>query len=204
MGEEKEALNTQVFELSTTKLEEQNENTLNFLDSVDDYLLLIESLTSTLRQGWLELASARHSMGGSRVNTVLLTLKEHSAATKVEVNYDNDSSMTKSPRLTLCKWESSDKKDSSFENENIDNKNPTKESNRSETTDKTESHLQKERGKVLSMFGGLVSPKLRASQLSFETALEKLIEIANVRSSIHEAHHALLQHKVKATKSIEE
>lgn len=50
MGEEKEAENTQVSELSTTELEEQNENTLNFLDSVDNYLILIESLTSTLRQ----------------------------------------------------------------------------------------------------------------------------------------------------------
>lgn len=44
-------------------------------------------------QGWLELASARHSMGGSRVNTALLTLKQHSAATKVEVNYDNGISL---------------------------------------------------------------------------------------------------------------
>ncbi|CAI9270336.1 unnamed protein product [Lactuca saligna] len=207
MGEEKEAENTQVSELSTTELEEQNENTLNFLDSVDNYLILIESLTSTLRQGWLELASARHSMGGSRVNTALLTLKQHSAATKVEVNYDNGGSMKKSPHLTLCKWTSSDKKDSSFEKENTDNKDSTKESNESETTaspHKTENHLQKERGKVLSMFGGLVSPKLRASQLSFEKALETLVEIANVRSSILGSHHALLQHKVKDTNSTEE
>ncbi|KAI3724686.1 hypothetical protein L2E82_36472 [Cichorium intybus] len=207
MAEEKEAANTQVSELSTTDLKEKDENTLNFLDSVDNYLILIESLTSTLRQGWLELASARHSMGGSRVNTSLLTLKHHSAATKVEVNYDNGGSITKSPQLTLCKWASSDKKDSSFEDENIDNKESTKESNGSETTAspiKTENHLQKERGKVLSMFGALVSPKLRASQLSFETALDTLVEIANVRSSILETHHALLQHKVKPTKSTEE
>ncbi|KAL4579110.1 hypothetical protein LXL04_015245 [Taraxacum kok-saghyz] len=97
-------------------------------------------------------------------------------------------SMTKSkaPQLTLSKWKSSDKKDS------------TQESNESEATEsplKTENHLQKERGKVLSMFGGMVSPKLRDSQLSFETALETLVEIANVRSSILEAHRALILHK---------
>ena len=47
MGEENEATNTQQ---STTESEEQNETALNFLDSVDNYLILIESLTSTLRQ----------------------------------------------------------------------------------------------------------------------------------------------------------
>ncbi|KAL4579112.1 hypothetical protein LXL04_015247 [Taraxacum kok-saghyz] len=185
MGEENEATNTQQ---STTVSEEQNETALNFLDSVDTYLILIESLTSTLRQGWLELSSARHSMGGSRLNTVLLSLKHHSAPTTVELDYDNAGSMTKSKstQLTLSKWKSSDKKDS------------TQESNESEATAsplKTENHLQKERGKVLSMFGGMVSPKLRASQLSFETALETLVEIANVRSSILEAHRALILHK---------
>ncbi|EPS63369.1 hypothetical protein M569_11420, partial [Genlisea aurea] len=35
---------------------------------------------------------------------------------------------------------------------------------------------QKERSKSLSMFGMLVSPKLRATQLSFENALETLVE----------------------------
>lgn len=198
MGEEKEAANTQVSQLPTTELQDQNQTTLNFLDSVDNYLILIESLTSTLRQGWLELSSARHSMGGSRVNTALLSLKHHSAPTTVELDYDNGRSLTKSPHLSLCKWASSEKKDSSIENKNIDNKDSPQESNESEATvspRKTENHLQKERGKVLSMFGGLVSPKLRASQLSFETALETLVEIANVRSSILEAHHALLLHK---------
>ncbi|KAL4568567.1 hypothetical protein LXL04_024182 [Taraxacum kok-saghyz] len=172
MGEENEATNTQQ---STTESE-----ALNFLDSVDNYLILIESLTSTLGQGWLELSSARHSMGGSRLNNVLLTLKHHSAPTTVELDYDNAGSMTKSkaPQLTLSKWKPS----------------ATQESNESEATTsplKTENH----RGKVLSMFGGMVSPKLRASQLSFETALETLVEIANVRSSVLEAHRALKLHK---------
>lgn len=36
-------------------------------------------------QGWLELASARHSMGASRVNGALLDLKLHSAATSLQV-----------------------------------------------------------------------------------------------------------------------
>uniref|UniRef100_A0A6N2LEF8 Vacuolar ATPase assembly protein VMA22 n=1 Tax=Salix viminalis TaxID=40686 RepID=A0A6N2LEF8_SALVM len=40
------------------------------------------------------------------------------------------------------------------------------------------------RAKLLSMFGTLISPKLRAAQLSFETALETLVEIANMRSAM--------------------
>ncbi|XP_056856219.1 uncharacterized protein LOC130505640 [Raphanus sativus] len=44
--------------------------------------------------------------------------------------------------------------------------------------------VKKERAKSLSVFGGLVSPKLRGAQLSFETALETLVEIANTRSSM--------------------
>ena len=39
-------------------------------------------------QGWLELASARHSMGASRVNTVLLDHKFHPAATSLLVTQD--------------------------------------------------------------------------------------------------------------------
>lgn len=36
-------------------------------------------------QGWFDFSSARYSMGASRVNSVLLDLKEHSAATHLEV-----------------------------------------------------------------------------------------------------------------------
>ncbi|KAI3745612.1 hypothetical protein L6452_08013 [Arctium lappa] len=93
MGEETEAADTQISRLSITEVEGRDENTLIFLDSVDNYLILIETLSSTLRQGWLELASARHSMGASRVNSALLSLKQHSAATTVELDYDNGTSL---------------------------------------------------------------------------------------------------------------
>lgn len=206
--------------------EEKNTLTLKYLDSLDDYLVLIQSLSSTLRQGWLELASARYSMGGSRVNSGLLNLKPHSAATTVELDYDNDGS----PQFSLLKWASSDDRELSMGKENIEEDEQANEklssrdsvnqesslesSNESETNTspqesngseiksslhKTENPLRKERAKVLSMFGTLVSPKLRASQLSFETALETLVEIANARSSILEAHDVL--HKdMKSTK----
>ncbi|KAK8941078.1 hypothetical protein KSP39_PZI009804 [Platanthera zijinensis] len=59
------------------------EQALLFLDSLDGYLTLLDSLSSTLRQGWLELACARHSMGSSRVSSTLLDLKAQSAATTV-------------------------------------------------------------------------------------------------------------------------
>nr|GEV48556.1 hypothetical protein [Tanacetum cinerariifolium] len=53
--------------------------------------------------------------------------------------------------------------------------------------------------KVLSMFGTLVSPKLRASQLTFKTALETLVEIANARSRILKSYEAL-HRDMKSTK----
>lgn len=37
-------------------------------------------------QGWFELASARHSMGASRINSALFDLKYHSAATTLQLN----------------------------------------------------------------------------------------------------------------------
>ena len=42
--------------------------------------------------------------------------------------------------------------------------------------------LQKERAKVLSMFGTLVSPKLRASQLTFETGEFRKLFVENYRT----------------------
>ncbi|KAI7747916.1 hypothetical protein M8C21_015765 [Ambrosia artemisiifolia] len=219
-----EEIEAQISDLSITKKKteaEEEDQTLIFLDSVDDYLILIQTLSSTLRQGWLELASARHSMGASRVNTALLSLNHRSAATKLDLHYPHniDGSITKSPQFNLCKWTSTDDNNSSMEKENIEEDEQLKEninslesenqesslesSKGSETVaspHKTENNFQKERAKVLKMFGTLVSPKLRASQLSFETALETLVKVANVRSSILEAHDAL----VKDTKNLKE
>ncbi|RZC20739.1 hypothetical protein D0Y65_007199 [Glycine soja] len=58
--------------------------------------------------------------------------------------------------------------------------------------------VQNERSKSLSVFGVLISPKLRASQLSFEKALETLIEIANLQKSLLYSFHQL--QKVEDTK----
>ncbi|PWA44368.1 hypothetical protein CTI12_AA529710 [Artemisia annua] len=232
---------------------EIEEETLIFLDSLDHYLVLIDSLSnSLLHQGWMELAGARYSMGASRVNSALLNLQPHSAATTVEITHHQDGSLTKSPKFNLCKWASPDNKDSSLEKENIEEDEQLKENissqrdsgNQESSPDSSiesvtnasprESNgseinasprkienpvsesirrvfllfkyftivtpllssffcmqLQKERAKVLSMFGTLVSPKLRASQLTFETALETLVEIANARSSILKSYEAL-------------
>ncbi|XP_071701001.1 uncharacterized protein [Rutidosis leptorrhynchoides] len=212
-------------ELEAVDVKKDEENTLKFLDSLDNYLILTHSLSSTLRQGWLELASARYSMGGSRVNSGLLNLKPHSAATTVELHHDNAGS----PQFSLLKWASSDDKESSLGKENIEedeqlneklcSQNPVHQESSLESSKESETKTSpqenngseskaslhktekpKERAKVLSMFGTLVSPKLRASQLSFETALETLVQIANARSSILEAHDALL----KDTKSTKE
>ncbi|KAL0368770.1 UNVERIFIED_CONTAM: HMG1/2-like protein [Sesamum calycinum] len=164
---------------SRTEVSESEQYILNFLDSVDSYLILMDSLSSALRQGWLDLASARHSMGASRVNSALFDLKSHHASTTVEVNDDL-------PHFKLCKWASSDdpekySEEGKFEeDELLQNKSDSPRHRHQELQEKrteggtspvgTDNQAQKERFKKLSMFGTLVSPKLRATQLSFETA----------------------------------
>ncbi|KAK0586473.1 hypothetical protein LWI29_007591 [Acer saccharum] len=181
----------------------KEENLLHFLDSVDGYLTLLDSLSSTLRQGWLELASARHSMGASRINGVLLDLKVHSADTSLLVSrYDVDDSMEDQPTFVLRKWASSDNGEHSSEeakpredklhttsdSQQLRNRGGSQLSEKASATNETpltlDDEVQKKRSKSLSVFGGLVSPRLRASQLSFETGLETLVEIANMRSTL--------------------
>ncbi|KAL3619824.1 hypothetical protein CASFOL_034736 [Castilleja foliolosa] len=185
---------------STDVLVESDQHILNFLDSMDSYLTLMDSSSSSLRQGWLELASARLSMGAFRVNSALFDLKSHHASTTLQL-HDGESN-TELPHFTLSKWASSDDPDKCFseeakfkEDELLQNKcsNSSPKVPHHELLQRTvsggspvspDNQAKKERLKSLSMFGTLVSPKLRAIQLSFETALETLIEISNVRASL--------------------
>ncbi|KAJ6810047.1 coiled-coil domain-containing protein 115 isoform X2 [Iris pallida] len=82
----------------------EEEKVLVFMDSLDSYLTLLDSLSSTLRQGWLELASARHSMGSSRISSVLFDLKEKSASTTLQVTESIDNGIPSEPHYTLSKW----------------------------------------------------------------------------------------------------
>ncbi|KAL2522080.1 coiled-coil domain-containing protein [Forsythia ovata] len=192
----------------------KEENILNFLDSVDGYLILMDSLSSTLRQGWLELASARHSMGASRINSTLFDHKLHPASTTLQVNEQSAGPDRELPHFTLCKWASSNNPEKYFEEAKFGEDELLKKSNSLRHRDishnseiqarspesvgslgspvTVDDQAQKERYKSLSMFGTLVSPKLRASQLSFETALEMVVEISNMRASLLSAavnHH---------------
>ncbi|KAL9144189.1 hypothetical protein ABFS82_14G281100 [Erythranthe guttata] len=180
---------------SSNEIAGADHNILNLLDSMDNYLILVDSLSSSLRQGWLELASARYSMGASRVNSSLFDLKSHHASTTLQV--DNAGTDTELPRFTLCKWTSSDEAKLE-EDELLKNKsdNPPVQHQESEERKAEESgspvtannHAEKERFKSLSMFGTLVSPKLRATQSTFETALETLVEMSNLRASLLRAY----------------
>ncbi|XP_022739476.1 coiled-coil domain-containing protein 115 [Durio zibethinus] len=176
---------------------EQSANVLQFMDSLDAYLTLIHSLSSTLRQGWLDLASARHSMGVSRVNTVLLDHKFHPASTSLLVTQDEEKVDSMEPHFTLCKWASSGNEKLLLGETQSDQDKLQPQPRRrggSQLYEEKTSHenkashqvdqVQRERCKSLSVFGTLVSPKLRAAQLSFETALETLVEIANMRSTM--------------------
>ncbi|KAA8537394.1 hypothetical protein F0562_026919 [Nyssa sinensis] len=208
--EEEEVGSSENGEVPTAKQEEEGEqNVVKFLDSMDSYLNLLDSLSSTLRQGWLELASARHSMGASRINSTLFDLKHHAASTSLQVTQHDVDSIMNQPHFTLCKWTSPDNKkvgseEAKFDEDELLQRKSTSphlrhrgmqyseiqekrlESNRSPRI--VDDQVQKERSKTLSMFGALVSPKLRAAQLSFETALETLVEIANMRSSMLSTH----------------
>ncbi|KAL2895209.1 hypothetical protein RDABS01_011118 [Bienertia sinuspersici] len=183
-----------------------DEDVLKFMDSLDSYLLLLDSLSCTLRQGWFEFASARQSMGASRVNSVLLDLKEHSAATHLEIAVGDE------PHFTLCKWVSNDAADTKKMKEgNIglqresdcmrqrhkDFSQPMEaeeDSLPSGSSNSVDDQVQKERSKSLAVFGTLVSPKLRVAQISFETALDKVVEIANARASMLYAFEQVQEH----------
>ncbi|PIA56879.1 hypothetical protein AQUCO_00700913v1 [Aquilegia coerulea] len=195
--------------------EETEEKVVQFLDSMDSYLILMDSLSSSLRQGWLELASARYSMGGSRVTSALFDLKLHPAATTLQVTeLDGESPpkdpMVKEPHFSLSRWSSSGEekcssRETEFEEEELQKKNNTslrhrgisqhsgKASPQSPRSPLTVDQVQRERSKSLIVFGTLVSPKLRAAQSSFETALETLVEIANMRSLMLSAHSQIKQ-----------
>ncbi|KAK2988219.1 hypothetical protein RJ640_020701 [Escallonia rubra] len=214
MGEEEEKRSSENgVESKEEEQDEQENNVLRFLDSLDSYLVLMDSLSSTLRQGWMELASARHSMGASRINSALFDLKHHNAATSLEVNHHDADTTMQQTCFTLCKWASPDtqnlcSKEAKLEegellqrkasSPQIRHRGASRSSASEEVQEKrpqpygppvtVDDQVQKERSKSLSVFGALVSPKLRGAQLSFETALETLVEIANIRSSILRAH----------------
>ncbi|XP_057727929.1 uncharacterized protein LOC130943875 isoform X3 [Arachis stenosperma] len=157
---------------------------LQFMDSLNSYLSLSHSLSSTLGQAWMELASARHSMGTARLNTSLLDLKFHPASTTLKITeYD--------AWFVLRKWVSSE------EVEEDEDSTSTKSSERADDDDDVV--VRRERAKSLSVFGILIPPKLRAAQLSFERALETLVEMANMRSRFLYSFHQLHQ-EVEDTK----
>ncbi|KAF3635557.1 putative 60S ribosomal protein L34-like isoform 1 [Capsicum annuum] len=205
------------------EMQSSDKNVLQLLDSTDSYLLLMNSLSSSLRQGWLELASARHSMGASRISSALFDLKSHSAATTLQLNHQDAGPELEKSHFSLCKWASSESSKScseeakfeedkllqkksispkSLNQEGLSNSVQEEVSEAQETTESPrtlEDQARKERLKSLSMFGVLVCPKLRAAQSSFETALETLVEVANKRADLLNAYDQVREH-MKTTK----
>lgn len=168
------------------------------------YILALTGNRITLKQGWLQLASARHSMGESRVSSAVLDLKSHPASTFLEVTQQSNPGVGQIHHFTLHKW-------ASFDNDNeaplMDTSPQIRQRKDKDGTPppvKAEAdhqhQLQKERSKSLLVFGGLVSPKLRAAQLSFESALDALVEIANMRSLMLSTFHKVRE-EVEAAKA---
>ncbi|OIT26495.1 PREDICTED: coiled-coil domain-containing protein 115 isoform X1 [Nicotiana attenuata] len=205
-----------------SSVHENDKNVLEFMDSTDSYLVLMNSLSSSLRQGWFELASARHSMGASRINSALFDLKSHSAATTLQLNNLDAGPELEKLHFSLCKWASSESPKSSSEEAKFEEDKLLQRKSSSpkvlkqdgssnsevqeEMPEATESprtvddQARKERLKSLSMFGMLVSPKLRAAQLSFETALETLVEVANKRADLLNAYDQVREKMETTTK----
>ncbi|XP_059293982.1 uncharacterized protein LOC132047097 isoform X2 [Lycium ferocissimum] len=203
-------VNEENAQMQSSENEEDNKNVLELMDSTDSYLLLMNSLSSSLRQGWLELASARHSMGASRISSALFDLKSHSAATTLQLNHQDAGPESEKLHISLCKWAALsespkscseeakfeedkplEKKSDSLKVLNQDGSPNSVQEEAAETTESPrtlEDQARKERVKSLSMFGMLVSPKLRAAQSSFETALETLVEVANKRADLLNAY----------------
>uniref|UniRef100_A0A0D9W710 Vacuolar ATPase assembly protein VMA22 n=1 Tax=Leersia perrieri TaxID=77586 RepID=A0A0D9W710_9ORYZ len=188
---------------------DDDDEILRFMDSVDGYLLLMDSLSSALRQGWFDLASARHSMGTSRVSSTLFDHKEQSAATKLQVVDSEDlQSSEPNPHFILSKWCLQEKSNSNDAGDIVKDITKPNLRYRGSATTPVSLHIftssrvkkmaarnqtqlqqslllvQKARSKALSIFGALVSPKLRTTQISFETALELIVELANLRSNM--------------------
>ncbi|KAI5073476.1 hypothetical protein GOP47_0011489 [Adiantum capillus-veneris] len=59
---------------------------LRLLDAMDHLLSCRDSLAKSLSQGWMEIASARYSMGPSRIDQALFSLKPCTASTLVSVS----------------------------------------------------------------------------------------------------------------------
>ncbi|WMV17432.1 hypothetical protein MTR67_010817 [Solanum verrucosum] len=208
-----------------SEIQSSDKIVLELMDSMDSYLLFMNSLSSSLREGWLELASARHSMGASRISSALFDLKSHSAATTLQLNHQDAGPKSEESHFSLCKWASSESpkscsEEAKFEEDKLLQKksNSPKVLNQdgssnsevqeevSEAPEATESpctvedQARKERLKSLSMFGVLVCPKLRAAQSSFETALETLVEVANKRADLLNAYDQMREKKESTTK----
>ncbi|CAH9092495.1 unnamed protein product [Cuscuta epithymum] len=183
---------------------EKDSKVLQFLDSLDSYLILMDTLSSTLRQGNLELSSARLSMGVSRINSTLLDLKPHSATTVVDVILSGGSKMDHM-FFKLCKWADSSGPESPS-NESKSNKEGSlheaqgKKQEDSGSPCTLDDKAKRERLKSLSMFGMLVSPKLRAAQLSYETAVDTIVEIANMRMSLLQAYSEVAE-EIRTTRN---
>ncbi|XP_049346675.1 uncharacterized protein LOC125811191 isoform X2 [Solanum verrucosum] len=207
-----------------SEIQSSDKIVLELMDSMDSYLLFMNSLSSSLREGWLELASARHSMGASRISSALFDLKSHSAATTLQLNHQDAGPKSEESHFSLCKWASSESpkscsEEAKFEEDkllqkksnspkvlNQDGSSNSVQEEVSEAPEATESpctvedQARKERLKSLSMFGVLVCPKLRAAQSSFETALETLVEVANKRADLLNAYDQMREKKESTTK----
>ncbi|KAH7446805.1 hypothetical protein KP509_01G077100 [Ceratopteris richardii] len=71
---------------------------LRFLDALDHLICCRDSLARSLSQGWMEIASARYSMGPARISQALFSLKPQSASTIISVSETENSMLETGPK----------------------------------------------------------------------------------------------------------
>ncbi|KAG0562594.1 hypothetical protein KC19_9G158600 [Ceratodon purpureus] len=193
---------------------------LRCLDSCHELLALRNDLSLLLRQGWMDMARARYSMGSSRISHPLFSLKPHSASAHVGLALLDDDPGSPS-LMTLVRLDAAGITNSQSADSDSHTCKPERRGSRSGAAPPDWSHDEdaayrrlmagegdsdsdseaavetqtNEQTRPLRWFGTLVSPHLQAAQTSFESALEILVKIANAQQEASHAHNQVMQQR---------
>ncbi|OAE25447.1 hypothetical protein AXG93_2818s1250 [Marchantia polymorpha subsp. ruderalis] len=196
----------------TGNLEQLDKEVLQCLDSVHLLLERREILHQTLRQGWMELTSARYTMGPARISSPLFSLKPHAPSAVVDVRGAHVDSTEKIgvPELEeeiaqvvitgpvafhLVEIEQDERKD------RWEIKNLTDDSATESDDELTIAEGSKDTTQPLHWFGALVSPHLRSAQSNFSKALDIVVELLNAQSEAAHAHGNVMSLRRAATEN---
>lgn len=199
-----------------------DQEVIRCLDSVQELLVLQHSLSLHLREGWMDMARARYSMGPSRVSQPLFSLKPYSASARVSLVPPDDNaglplhmsllrldsgkntSATPSESHTPREGQASQHDHSRSAAVPSDWSRDEDAAYRRIMAGVTDSDSDSEAAggneateqtRPLRWFGAFVSPQLQAAQSSFELALEILVKISNAQGQATHAYNEVMQQR---------